>query len=89
MTSLQVDFKPLYTGDGNATSNGHGSHASLLPLLQQALFESPGLSAVVGGDPAECSVLLAGVSGEVASIVCRDLASRRVARERMLFCDFF
>ena len=37
----------------------------------------------------EASVLMSGLSGEVASQVTRRLTAKGVTHERMLFCDYF
>ncbi|GBF91942.1 hypothetical protein Rsub_04666 [Raphidocelis subcapitata] len=66
------------------------AQADIMALLEQGLFlNAGGLAGAVGGRPAETTVLLAGLSGEVASAVARELVFTGVQWERMLFCEFF
>lgn len=100
-----VDFRPLYTeallGGGSPNSpragagpgNGGGEdagHDDIMAILEQGLFiNQGGLEGAVGGRPAECTVLLAGLSGDVASAVAKELTFKGMLWERLLFCEFF
>eukprot|EP00877_Chromochloris_zofingiensis_P009122 jgi/Chrzof1/4463/Cz14g14060.t1 len=62
----------------------------IMSLLDQGLFlHEHGLQGAIGGRPAECTVLLAGLSGDLANAVSKELTYKGVAWERLLFCDFF
>ena len=39
--------------------------------------------------PTQCAVMLAGLTGDIASSMTKQLAQRGVAHERILFCDYF
>ncbi|CAD7699795.1 unnamed protein product [Ostreobium quekettii] len=59
-------------------------------LLETSIFESNnGLSDLMGGSLAECAVLMSGLPGSVATDIANRLAQQGVARERLLFCEFF
>jgi hypothetical protein len=58
--------------------------------VEQAVFNRPqGLMGAVGGDPRDCTVLVAGLPGEAAACLTKRLSAEGVAGERVLFCDFF
>lgn len=58
--------------------------------VQGAVLGGPGgLMGSVGGDPRDCTVLVAGLPGEAAAALSRALTAEGVAGERVLFCDFF
>jgi len=60
------------------------------PATHQGLFvHAGGFEGAIGGRPAETTVLLAGLSGDVASAVAKELVFRGVSWERLLFCEFF
>lgn len=64
------------------------------PKLQGAvrgavLGGAGGLMGAVGGDPRDCTVLVAGLPGDAAAALSRALTAEGVAGERILFCDFF
>jgi predicted amino acid dehydrogenase len=59
-------------------------------LLEQGLFlHEHGLDSAIGGRASEATVLLAGMSGEIASTVAKELTFKGVVWDRMLFCDYF
>lgn len=58
--------------------------------VRGAVLGGPGgLVGAVGGDPRDCTVLVAGLPGEAAAALSRALTAEGVAGERVLFCDFF
>jgi hypothetical protein len=62
----------------------------ILGLLEQGLFlHEHGLESVLGGKASEATVLLAGIRGDIASTVAKELTFKGVAWERLLFCDYF
>jgi hypothetical protein len=84
------------------TSNGSSSGASaaddadavtaedIMGLLEQGLFlHEHGLESAIGGKASEATVLLAGIPGDIASTVAKELTFKGVAWERLLFCDYF
>lgn len=82
---------------------GNGSNASaaavnddqvtaedIMGLLEQGLFlHEHGLESAIGGKASEATVLLAGIPGDIASTVAKELTFKGVAWERLLFCDYF
>ncbi|KIY96852.1 hypothetical protein MNEG_11111 [Monoraphidium neglectum] len=99
-----VDFRPLYTesllpdsprASPAGAANGGADEADagqedVTGLLEQGLFLNVGgLEGAVGGRPSECTVLLAGLSGDVASAVAKELTFKGMLWERLLFCEFF
>jgi hypothetical protein len=59
-------------------------------VVSQEILERPqGLMGAVGGDPRDCSVLVAGLPGETAAALSKALTAEGVVGERILFCDFF
>eukprot|EP00879_Flechtneria_rotunda_P026571 GHRR01028343.1.p1 GENE.GHRR01028343.1~~GHRR01028343.1.p1 ORF type:complete len:111 (+),score=52.97 GHRR01028343.1:906-1238(+) len=66
------------------------SAEDIMGLLEQGLFlHEHGLESAIGGKASEATVILAGLSGEVASTVAKELTFKGVAWERLLFCDYF
>ena len=58
--------------------------------LEGAIFGGPGgLAGAVGGDPRDAAVLLSGLPGDATAALTRRLTGEGVARERVLFCNFF
>ncbi len=58
--------------------------------LEGAIFGSgSGLVGAVGGDPRDAAVLISGLRGDAMAALTRRLTGEGVARERVLFCDFF
>lgn len=91
-----VQFIPLYRnntsagGDGATSASASQEAAEVLDLLDRGLFlHEHGIEGTIGGRAGDCSVLLAGVSGGVASGITKELTAKGVAMERMLFCDYF
>jgi hypothetical protein len=80
------------SGDGGAGNGAPGepSQEDIMGLLDQGLFLNVGgLEGAIGGRPAETTVLLAGLTGDVASSVAKELTFKGVQWERLLFCEFF
>jgi hypothetical protein len=66
------------------------SSADIMGLLESGLFlHEHGLEGAIGCKPADCTVLLAGLSGSVASAVAKELTFKGVSWERLLFADYF
>lgn len=102
---LQVVFKPLYTeqllprsaSPGDQPTNGGSSGSrdavtaeDIMGLLEQGLFlHEHGLESAIGGKASEATVLLAGIPGDIASTVAKELTFKGVAWDRLLFCDYF
>lgn len=97
-----IDFRPLYSevllgGDSPNSPRANGGDGGedagqedITSLLDQGLFvHAGGFEGAIGGRPAETTVLLAGLSGDVASAVAKELVFRGVSWERLLFCEFF
>lgn len=62
----------------------------IMGLLEQGLFlHEHGLESAIGGKASEATVLLAGIPGDIASTVAKELTFKGVAWERLLFCDYF
>ena len=83
-----IDFNPIYSEiyDPELTSNKDEA----LYLLDKTLFLRPGgFSGLCGGPPSSCTVLIAGASGELASVLVKKLNSAGVSSDSILFCDFF
>lgn len=92
---------PLYTsanggaaapadGDASGAGDGDGDGDGVFGILDMALFlHANGLEGALGARPAEAVVVLAGVSGALASQIANELCFKGVTRERLLFCDFF
>ena len=58
--------------------------------IRSAVFEGPqGLMGAVGGDPRDCTVLVAGLPGRAAAELSKQLAADGVGGERVLFCELF
>jgi hypothetical protein len=77
-------------GGGGGGGGGEPSQEDIMGLLDQGLFLNVGgLEGAIGGRPAETTVLLAGLSGDVASSVAKELVFKGVQWERLLFCEFF
>lgn len=80
---------------GNGSSSAAASSDTVTAedingLLEQALYlHEHGIESVLGGRPSEATVLLAGLSGDIASTVAKELTFKGVAWERLLFCDYF
>ena len=47
------------------------------------------MSATIGCQPSQLTVLLAGCTGELATLISRKLVQRGVALERVLYCEYF
>ncbi|GLC44271.1 hypothetical protein PLESTF_000338200 [Pleodorina starrii] len=89
------------SSDGNGAEGGasHPSpgaaeldHGRCMELLQLALFaQEGGFEGLCGGSSARCSFLLAGLPGDLASAVAKQLSAKGVAYEHILFAqsDFF
>lgn len=56
--------------------------------MDEILGGEQGLSGTVGGDPREAAALLSGLPGSVAAAISKELTSRGVDGERVLFCDY-
>jgi len=99
-----VRFQTLYTesngagaapaspsaGDGSAAAAAASAAEQVFNMLDMGLFlHANGLEGAIGARPAEATVVLAGVSGGLASQIANELCFKGVARERLLFCDFF
>lgn len=85
-----VSFRPLYTQDAVQKSVDElATGAQVLDVILEHLLASGGVPGVVGGRASETTCLIAGVTGEVASGLSRALTRGGVARERILFCDYF
>ena len=83
-----IDFTPIYSEiyDPELPTNKDES----LYLLEKALFLRPGgLSSLCSGPPSSCTVVIAGASGELASLLVKKLSSAGVQSDSILFCDFF
>jgi hypothetical protein len=87
-------------GEDAATANGSSSSAAtgdtvvtaadIMGLLDQGLFlHEHGIESVLGGRASDATVLLAGLGGDIASTVAKELTFKGVAWERLLFCDYF
>jgi hypothetical protein len=80
-------------GDNGSSSSDVGmdvSHEDIRDLLEQGLFlHEHGLEGAIGCRPSECTVLLSGLSGDVASAVAKELTFKGVSWERLLFVDYF
>lgn len=77
-------------GSGGADDGEAVGADDIISLLEQGLFlRERGLEGAIGGRAAEATVLLAGMSGDVASAVAKELTFKGVAWERLLFCDYF
>jgi hypothetical protein len=98
-TLLQRSASP---GDkaGNGSSGSSASAAAaaddevtaedIMGMLDQGLFlHEHGLESVIGGKASEATVLLAGLPGDIASTVAKELTFKGVAWERLLFCEYF
>jgi len=99
-TLLQRSASP---GDAPANGSSSGSNGpsaavddeqvsaeDILGMLEQGLFlHEHGLESAIGGKASEATVLLAGIRGDVASTVAKELTFKGVAWERLLFCDYF
>jgi hypothetical protein len=73
-----------------AVNGEHVTAEDIMGLLEQGLFlHEHGLESVIGGKASEATVLLAGLPGDVASTVAKELTFKGVAWERLLFCDYF
>ncbi|KAK9802950.1 hypothetical protein WJX72_006330 [[Myrmecia] bisecta] len=88
-----IRVNPIYLSDAassNNNGNGTGSIQAIKDGLEEAIFGAEaGLAATMGGNPRECAVLLSGLPGDVAAGITRRLGIEGVAKERILFCDFF
>uniref|UniRef100_A0A383VD77 FAD-binding FR-type domain-containing protein n=1 Tax=Tetradesmus obliquus TaxID=3088 RepID=A0A383VD77_TETOB len=79
----------------NGSSSSSGSDAvvtaaDIMGLLDQGLFlHEHGIESVLGGRASDATVLLAGLGGDIASAVAKELTFKGVAWERLLFCDYF
>ena len=59
-------------------------------IVRSAVFEGPqGLMGAVGGDPRDCTVLVAGLPGRAAAELSKQLSAGGVSGERVLFCELF
>jgi len=80
-------------GDNGSSSSDVGmdvSNEDIRDLLDQGLFlHEHGLEGAIGCRPSECTVLLSGLSGDVASAVAKELTFKGVSWERLLFVDYF
>ncbi|KAF6262076.1 hypothetical protein COO60DRAFT_1699496 [Scenedesmus sp. NREL 46B-D3] len=83
---------------GNSSSGSSSSAAGdtavtaadIMGLLDQGLFlHEHGIESVLGGRASDATVLLAGLRGDIASTVAKELTFKGVAWERLLFCDYF
>lgn len=83
---------------GVASASAAGAHdgdaavtaEDIMGLLEQGLFlHEHGLESAIGGKASEATVLLAGIPGDMASKVAKELTFKGVAWERLLFCDYF
>ncbi|GIL87393.1 hypothetical protein Vretimale_1684 [Volvox reticuliferus] len=98
--SAGIDDDAIVSGNGSS-SGGEGSPASpavvldherCMELLQLALFaQEGGFEAVCGGPSSRCSFLLAGLPGDLASALAKQLSAKGVQYEHILFAqsDFF
>lgn len=78
------------SGESSSSAGGVASNEQVLAMLDSALFvRANGLQGALGARPADATVVLAGVSGTLASSIANELSFKGVARERLLFCDFF
>jgi hypothetical protein len=94
---------PRSASPGDQPTNGGSSGGSsaaavgdtvtaedIMGLLEQGLFlHEHGLESAIGGKASEVTVLLAGIPGDIASTVAKELTFKGVAWERLLFCDYF
>lgn len=85
-------------GNGSSGSSASAAAAAddevtaedIMGMLDQGLFlHEHGLESVIGGKASEATVLLAGLPGDIASTVAKELTFKGVAWERLLFCDYF
>jgi hypothetical protein len=78
--------------NGSSSSGGEAvvTAADIMGLLDQGLFlHEHGIESVLGGRASDATVLLAGLGGDIASTVAKELTFKGVAWERLLFCDYF
>lgn len=89
---------PPSNGSSGASASAVGAHdgdavvtaEDIMGLLEQGLFlHEHGLESAIGGKASEATVLLAGIPGDIASTVAKELTFKGVAWERLLFCDYF
>lgn len=81
---------PGTSGNGAVPERETVTAEDINGLLEQALYlHEHGIESVIGGRPSEATVLLAGLSGDIASTVAKDLTFKGVAWERLLFSDYF
>ncbi|BDA47799.1 hypothetical protein COCOBI_11-0560 [Coccomyxa sp. Obi] len=80
-----VQVNPVYL----ESSNGSTAPSIWEAVKGAVLGGQQGLMGAVGGDPRDCTVLVAGLPGDAAAALSRALTAEGVAGERILFCDFF
>ncbi|CAL8469738.1 g9280 [Coccomyxa elongata] len=80
-----VQVNPVYL----ESSNGSAAPSIWEAVKGAVLGGQQGLMGAVGGDPRDCTVLVAGLPGDAAAALSRALTAEGVAGERILFCDFF
>jgi hypothetical protein len=88
------DGEDATTANGSSSSTASGdtvvTAAAIMGMLDQGLFlHEHGIESVLGGRAADATVLLAGLGGDIASTVAKELTFKGVAWERLLFCDYF
>jgi hypothetical protein len=66
-----------------------GDDARVLDALDAGLFLREGGFNALAGNPADCLVLIAGLTGGQASGLSKRLSAKGVQHDRMLFADFF
>jgi hypothetical protein len=78
------------SASASAMSDSQVTAEDIMGLLEQGLFlHEHGLESAIGGKASEATVLLAGIPGDIASTVAKELTFKGVAWDRLLFCDYF
>jgi hypothetical protein len=92
MARAQVQVEPVYLNldVGSGALDGKALEGRVSQLLEERIFGGPqGLMGTIRGDPRDAAVLTSGLPGAVGASLSRRLTEEGIARERILFCEFF